>query len=83
MSHGGCVVEPFGRPPINPNTGLPYALTEEQERWDAVKTQELEEECEICTFPIVTMIFRGTGVCGERCRKKKMGERDEERPLAP
>ena len=77
------MVEPFGRPPINPNTGLPYALTEEQERIDSIKQEEKVELCEVCTGPVVTMIFRGTGVCGERCRKKKMGERDEERPLAP
>lgn len=28
------------------------------------------ETCKVCTSPIVTMAFRGTGICGENCRKK-------------
>ena len=27
------------------------------------------EECSMCNAPIQTMCFKGTGVCGERCRK--------------
>jgi predicted nucleic acid-binding Zn ribbon protein len=27
--------------------------------------------CEVCGKTIETMIFRGTGVCGELCRKKR------------
>jgi hypothetical protein len=83
MSHGGCVVEPFGRLPINPYTGCPYCVDEIQQQNDAMKIGDFIEHCSVCTEEIKTMTFRGTGVCCEDCRKVRAGEHDEERALAP
>jgi hypothetical protein len=33
--------------------------------------------CEICASPILQMAFRGTGVCGENCRKERERRRTE------
>lgn len=35
------------------------------------------EQCKICGNPVNTMSFRGTGVCGENCRKIRDGEIDD------
>jgi hypothetical protein len=32
------------------------------------------EFCESCFDPILTMAFRGTGVCSDDCRKKRDGD---------
>lgn len=42
---------------------------------------EEPEFCAICTQKIETMSFKGTGVCGERCRKTRAQEPlTEDRP---
>lgn len=33
------------------------------------------EKCKICPNLIMSMAFRGTGVCSENCRKKRDGEK--------
>lgn len=35
------------------------------------------ETCSECNSQIKTMAFRGTGVCGEDCRKQRDGENDQ------
>lgn len=34
-------------------------------------------KCQVCKREIKTMIFRGTGVCCENCRKIRDGEADK------
>lgn len=72
-----------GESEINPNTGQRYLIDPIQRESDAMRIDDFNEYCEVCGLRITTMIFRQSGVCGERCRKKRAGERDEEQALAP
>lgn len=38
------------------------------------------EKCEICAKPVKVQIMKGTGVCGENCRKTR--DNEENRPQA-
>lgn len=68
---------------VNPNTGLPYSVYPQQVLIDAEPVLEGYEGCQVCGRAITVMAFRKTGVCCEICRKKRMGEPYEEKPLAP
>lgn len=37
------------------------------------------EKCSECNKPVETMAFKGAGVCGELCRKRRDGETPEVR----
>ena len=37
-------------------------------------TRRAEDHCEVCGTRIRTMIFRGTHLCSDLCRKVKSGE---------
>lgn len=39
--------------------------------------------CMVCLATITTMCFRGTGVCGEQCRKRRDNESTEQRAVNP
>lgn len=39
------------------------------------------EECEMCHSPVLTMCFKGTGVCGENCHKLRKGQLVIEEPV--
>jgi endogenous inhibitor of DNA gyrase (YacG/DUF329 family) len=39
------------------------------------------EHCAVCGKPVLMMIFRGSGLCSENCRKIRAGEPVEEEPV--
>ena len=44
---------------------------------------DIVECCCMCGKDIETMVFKGTGVCGDQCNKKRAGVEQEVRALAP
>lgn len=38
------------------------------------KPRSKKKRCEVCDKKIKTMIFRGSGVCSDDCRKKRDGD---------
>jgi hypothetical protein len=52
-------------------------LRNDPTRYDSLEPlTEIEQFCEICTKPILMMAYKGTGFCGDLCRKKS-GKRIE------
>lgn len=49
-------------------------------KYDSLEPLAAQKEfCGVCKSEILTMSFKGTGVCGENCRKR----RDKETPDVP
>lgn len=58
---------------LEPGHPIPTDLERRVKYATLDRITEEPEYCGVCTAEIKTMSFKGTGVCGDRCRKARAG----------
>lgn len=56
---------------IIPDTYAEYVIADSEKRKKELLSME---KCKICGKPVETMAQKGTGLCGDLCRKRDTGE---------
>lgn len=67
------------KPPPPPLSSLMAQIKEETAAMPITDEQSFRTTCEVDEKEILVMAFKGTGVCGEYCRKVRDGEIVDER----